>query len=188
MKKLTKSQRQLLALFAIFLLPPVSAYIAWRYVGEHGVTATTNNGQFISPARSLQYDVLGEKAEPLKGRWTYVVLAPQGCEKQCQDQLYLTRQLRIAVNKDFERVRRVVFEPSGTLSDDLKAEHQDLLTLGALPEPFQAAFQGDKFNHAGEQIFLIDPLGNLMMYYDSSVNFRGMLKDLQKLLKISQVG
>lgn len=188
MKKLTKSQRQLLALFAIFLLPPVSAYIAWKYVGEHGVTATTNNGQFISPARSLQYDVLGEKAQPLKGRWTYVVLAPQGCEKQCQDQLYLTRQLRIAVNKDFERVRRVVFEPSGTLSDDLKAEHQDLLTLGALPEPFQAAFQGDKFNHAGEQIFLIDPLGNLMMYYDSSVNFRGMLKDLQKLLKISQVG
>jgi len=187
-KKLTKSQRQLLALFAIFLLPPVSAYIAWKYVGEHGVTATTNNGQFISPARSLQYDVLGEKSEPLKGRWTYVVLAPQGCEKQCQDQLYLTRQLRIAVNKDFERVRRVVFEPSGTLSDDLKAEHQDLLTLGALPEPFQAAFQGDKFNHAGEQIFLIDPLGNLMMYYDSSVNFRGMLKDLQKLLKISQVG
>ena len=188
MTKLSKSQRQLLALLAIFLLPPSAAYVAWKYVGEHGVATTTNNGQFISPARPLQYDVLGEKAEPLKGRWTYVVLAPQGCEKQCQDQLYLTRQLRIAINKDFERVRRVVFEPSGTLSDDLKAEHQDLLTLGALPEAYQAAFQGDKFNHAGEQIFLIDPLGNLMMYYDLSVNFRGMLKDLQKLLKISQVG
>ncbi len=116
------------------------------------------------------------------------MLAPQGCEKQCQDQLYLTRQLRIAINKDFERVRRVVFEPSGALSETLKAEHQDLLELGALPETYQAAFQGDKFNHVGEQIFLIDPLGNLMMYYDSSVNFRGMLKDLQKLLKISQVG
>ncbi len=62
MKNLSKSQRQLLALFAIFLLPPVSAYIAWKYVGEHGVTVTTNNGQFISPARPLQYDVLGEKA------------------------------------------------------------------------------------------------------------------------------
>ena len=188
MTKLSKSQRQLLALLAIFLLPPSAAYVAWKYVGEHGVAATTNNGQFISPARPLQYDVLGEKAEPLKGRWTYVVLAPQGCEKQCQDQLYLTRQLRIAIKKDFERVRRVVFEPSGALSEALKAEHQDLLALGALPEAYQAAFQGDKFNHAGEQIFLIDPLGNLMMYYDSSVNFRGMLKDLQKLLKISQVG
>ena len=40
----------------------------------------------------------------------------------------------------------------------------------------------------GEHYFLVDPLGNLMMHYDLSVPARGLMKDLQKLLKVSQIG
>ena len=37
-------------------------------------------------------------------------------------------------------------------------------------------------------IYLIDPIGNLMMKYDTTSTSRGMLKDIKKLLKISNIG
>ena len=49
-------------------------------------------------------------------------------------------------------------------------------------------FRGDGFGTEGMQYFLVDPLGNLMMYYDVDVPAKGMIKDLQKLLKVSQIG
>ena len=49
-------------------------------------------------------------------------------------------------------------------------------------------FRGEGFSPDGTQYFLVDPLVNLMMYYDSEVSAKGMMKDLRKLLKVSQVG
>ena len=63
--------------------------------------------------------------------------------------------------------------------------------LNFVPDMAQALlqpFRGDGFAPQGEQFFLVDPLGNLMMYYDPGVQASGVMKDLQKLLKISQIG
>ena len=48
-----KGRRQLLSIIALFLLPPIAAWLAWSYLGEQGVSATTNAGQLISPPRPL---------------------------------------------------------------------------------------------------------------------------------------
>ena len=37
-------------------------------------------------------------------------------------------------------------------------------------------------------LFVVDPLGNLMMSYDARQNSRGLLEDLQKLLRLSHIG
>jgi hypothetical protein len=41
---------------------------------------------------------------------------------------------------------------------------------------------------ASQRVYIVDPLGNLMMYYQPDADARGMLKDLQKLLKFSKIG
>lgn len=180
-----RGRRQLLLMIALFLLPPIAAWIAWNYLGERGVASTTNNGSLISPARPLaRYDEL------FTGRWLYVVYGNEGCDAACQQQLYVTRQTRIAVNKDMQRVRRLLLldaPAEQSLAERLESEHQDLL-VAVVNKETRAQFQGENFDTRGGQFFLVDPLGNLMMFYSADAEPRGVLRDLQKLLKISQVG
>lgn len=190
-----KGRRQLTMLIVLFLLPPIAAWLAWQYLGQEGVGSTTNAGTLIRPARPIDMDRLAESGgleiADFQGRWLYVVYASDGCEDRCQQQLYLTRQVRIAVNKDTQRVRRmlVLNEPAEpALQARLEQEHPDLLIASGAAGAMADSFSGDRFGISGEQYFLVDPLGNLMMFYGQDVTPKGILRDLQKLLKISQVG
>lgn len=194
-----KGRRQLLLITALFLLPPVAAWLAWSYLGQQGVSATTNAGVLISPPRRLTLRGLrdGDGAAvdnaALTGRWTYVLFDDASCATDCEQQLYLTRQTRLAMNKDVARVQRLLIfaqPPGDALVDRLQAGHADLqwVVRDAAADSLLRTFRGDGFDPAGEQYFLVDPLGNLMMVYDLQVSPRGLMKDLQKLLKISQVG
>lgn len=193
-----KGRRQLVMLIALFLLPPIAAYLAWQYVSEHGVGATTNHGTFISPPRPLALDQLtGTDGEPLdvsdiKGRWLYVVLAKGGCDARCESQLFLTRQTRIGVNKDMPRVRRLLITDQALdaqLAATLAEQHPRLLVAQqASGSEVMSKFQGAQYAGDGAQFFLVDPMGNLMMFYSEDVQPKGLLRDLQKLLKTSQVG
>lgn len=181
------ARRQLLLLIGLFLLPPVAAFLAWGYLGEHGVSATTNAGTLIRPARPLDLDGLGaeEAAAEVRGRWLYLVQAADGCDAQCEQQLYLTRQTRIAVNKDTPRVRRLLLlggDVDAALRQRLQREHPDLVLVERAHLPLSVA------GTPADSFYLVDPLGNLMMSYGADVDPRGILRDLQKLLKISQVG
>ena len=49
-----RSRTQLILIWILFLLPPLSAWVAWKYLGEEGVGTTTNAGTLVSPARPLQ--------------------------------------------------------------------------------------------------------------------------------------
>lgn len=194
-----RNRTKLLLIFALFLLPPVSAWVAWKYFSNAGVDTTTNAGTLIVPARPLALEGLRDTEgnavgdDALRGRWTYVVFANGGCDEVCEKQLYLTRQVRLAVNKDIPRVQRLLLldaAPPAALAQQLADAHADLLTAvrGAAAEALMTRFRGEGFSPAGTQYFLIDPLGNLMMFYDLDVPTKGMMRDLQKLLKISQIG
>jgi hypothetical protein len=190
---------QLVLLFTLFLAPPLGAWLAWQHVQTHGVEATTNVGSLVSPAVPVSADGLGTAAggdlpaDALRGRWTYVVFAPAGCGEPCREQLYLTRQVRLAVNKDTSRVQRLLIlprAPGRALQAYLADQHPDLRI--AVPRPdearFAAPFRGEGFSPDGARYFLLDPLGNLMMHYAGDVPGKGLLKDLRKLLKVSQIG
>jgi hypothetical protein len=41
---------------------------------------------------------------------------------------------------------------------------------------------------ARDSVYLVDPLGNLMMRYPEGADGKRMLKDLRRLLKVSQIG
>lgn len=197
--QLRRSRLQLVLIFALFLIPPLSAWVAWQYLGEEGTQQTTNAGVLITPARPLQIagltradgTVFDDAA--IRGRWTYVLFAPSACGERCEEQLYLTRQTRLSMNKDIPRVQRLlVFEtmPPVALQERLAADHEDLtwVVREAGAAGLLEQFAGPGFVANGQQFFLVDPLGNLMMFYDLDVPAKGMMKDLQKLLKISQIG
>jgi len=202
-----KSERQparrgrikLLLIAVLFLIPPLAAWVTWQSLGRSGVDSTTNAGTLISPARPLRLRGLmmpdGTLVDDrqLRGRWTYVVFAPEGCDQRCRQQLYLTRQIRLAMNKDVRRVQRLLVlgrMPSSELAQVLQEGHADLswVVRDQTAGPLLDNFRGAGFAPGGGQYFLVDPLGNLMMFYDLNVPAKGTMKDLRRLLKVSQIG
>lgn len=190
---------QFVMLALLFMAPVIAAWVAWNYVGDHGVGATSNNGDLVVPARPLELlDLRDFDGNPLnddaiKGRWTYVMFAPTGCGEHCLAQAYDTRQVRTSVSKDMLRVQRLLVvggDVSADLLATLDAEHPDLRVArsGGQARAFAQQFLSGAHGPDGAGYFLIDPQGNLMMAYGPDVPASGVLRDLRKLLKISQVG
>jgi hypothetical protein len=191
---------QFVLLALLFMAPVIAAWVAWKYMGVHGVGATTNAGTLVVPAQQLTAaGLLDGDGRPLdqgllRGRWTYLLLAPNGCADRCLQQLLDSRQVRLSINKDMPRVQRLLVlpqAPSSELRERLASDHPDLTlavaAAGGVPAAFpQIAAAGLRSD--GAAFFLVDPLGNLMMSYDATVPLPGVLKDLRKLLKVSQIG
>jgi hypothetical protein len=194
----------LIALALLFFAPLALAFylyygqVGWRPAGR------TNHGELIDPPRpvpplSLPLLVGAENGKRttdpdfLEHKWTLLYRGPGACPRRCRLDLYDTRQVRIALNRDMDRVQRVfVAEGECCDLDFLRAEHPDLITVraSASAAPLLAlleSLQGPPAARA-DRIYLIDPLGNLMMSYAPEASPKGMLEDLKRLLRLSHVG
>jgi cytochrome oxidase Cu insertion factor (SCO1/SenC/PrrC family) len=193
-----QSRRTLLLVAALFLLPLgmsfVIFYSGWRPNGQ------VNHGELIQPARPLPTTVLLDAAdqqldaELLRGRWTLAYVGDGGCDTRCAQALSLIRQTRLALGKDSQRVQRVFFVTSSCCNQQyLKTEHAGLITARldeGSDREFLALFPGTGSTPASRagRIYIIDPLGNLMMSYAPTAPAKGLLEDLKKLLKLSRIG
>lgn len=195
-----RGRRQLLLLAALFFVPLAVAF--WMYYGPTGwrPSGDASKGDLIDPARPLAALALttadGTQTKPdfLRGKWSMVYVGDGLCDDRCRKALYLSRQSRIALNKDMDRVQRV-FLVTGRCCDRsfLGQEHPDLIVArvdddaaAALLEPFPV-YGGVPLANAG-RIFLVDPLGNLLMSYAPTAPDKALLTDLKKLLRLSHIG
>jgi cytochrome oxidase Cu insertion factor (SCO1/SenC/PrrC family) len=161
-----------------------------------------NHGELIEPARALPKVslpvVAGVAADSgpwagLTGKWSLVYVGEGSCDESCRHALVQMRQTRLALNNDMTRVQRVFLATGHCCAlEDVKQEHPGLVVVdasGAAAAPLLLAFpQNNPSTSANTSVFLVDPLGNLMMRYDTRENSRGMLLDLQKLLRLSHIG
>ena len=193
-------RRRLLALAALFLLPLGLAFWLYYGPGNWGPVGRSNKGDLLDPARPLPPIALpmrgGGTTDPdfLRGKWSWIYVGDGACDERCRKVLYLTRQSRVALNKDMDRAQRV-FLVTANCCDDvfLAREHPDLVValLGsvesaALLEPFPA-YDGVPVGTAG-RVYLVDPLGNLLMSYAATAPDKALLEDLKKLLRLSHIG
>jgi hypothetical protein len=198
-----RRQRRMLIALALFFFAPLAVSF-YLYYGAGGWRPghRVNRGDLITPARPLPEVVLPlahavasdhTKPDFLKNKWTLLYWGSGSCTARCRADLYDTRQVRIALNRDMDRVQRV-FVAEGDCCDwaFLDHEHPDLLTVHATAAaaPLLALLPSvDGIDpRAADRIYLIDPLGNLMMSYAPDAKPKGMLEDLKRLLGLSQVG
>ena len=164
---------------AFFALPFALAWLAWWLDWVPG--STSNYGEFILPPRPLA----GRPFEALHGKWVLVSFDAAACDAYCEKKLYFMRQVRHAQGKDESRLERLW-----------------LVTDGARPRAgLLAAIEGSRIEPAaglaaafpaagpiGDHIYVIDPLGNLMMRFPRDPDPSRMLMDLQRLLRLSGIG
>ena len=80
-----------------------------------GALGTANSGEILSnPAniRSRSFtasDGSEISLDALEPKWTFMVVnSGEICDATCSELLYLTRQIRIAIGRDFHRIQRVI--------------------------------------------------------------------------------
>jgi hypothetical protein len=189
------SRAAALGLVALFVGPLAMAIYAFTHLEDWGPEAYVNNGVLIAPARPLEglgwTTPAGESVtvDALRGRWTLVQVGDATCGLPCRAALFKTRQGRLALGREMTRVQRVyVLTDAAALAglESLFAEHPDMRVVFA--DGMQAEGLSQFGNPLRDQIFVVDPLGNLMMRYDTDARTKGLLKDMKRLLKVSQIG
>ena len=98
------------------------------------------------------------------------------------------RQSRLALNNEMTRVQRV-FLATGNCCDDATISRRNSRAhrarcVRARGAGAARAVSGGPAN----SLFIVDPLGNLMMRHDASHTTKDLLSDLKKLLKLSHIG
>ncbi|HYC49004.1 MAG TPA: cytochrome C oxidase subunit I [Burkholderiales bacterium] len=121
----------------------------------------------------------------LRGQWVLLTINATTCAQRCRQKLVYMRQVRLAVGKESDRIERLwLLAGTGAPDPKLLAEHPGVLVArdpsGALASLLPAE------QAPSEHIYVIDPLGNLMMRFPADPDPRRMLKDVSRLLRHSK--
>lgn len=197
MNQLQKNRLTILLIFALAVVPFLAA---WMLSNNPQLVKTgTSNGQLITPPITTQLeDFIGSDAfskdniKELQGHWVLMTVINQAqCLQSCQDMLYKTHQLSLMMGKDVVRLRRLalLLQPIAVSNsaNDWLADPR-LLKASAqagLLEKLQKLLQTQLEDG---WLYLIDPLGNIMMRYAPGYDPYQVKADLGKLLRISQIG
>jgi hypothetical protein len=185
-----RGRLKLLALAAFFALPVVAGYVAYFF--ELAPGATANYGTLI-PARPLSQTPLQDlqgrpfRLSELRGKWVLVQFDSGACATYCERKLYFMRQVRKALGKDTPRVERLWLVTDAAMPAPKLLEAIEGTRLARTAgSAIAAEFPADR--EAADHVYLVDPHGNLMMRFPRDPDPSRMLKDLQRLMKVSGIG
>lgn len=184
------------SMFAVLLVcaaPIIASYITYFFIKPEG---RTNYGDLIDPRQypipamsSTSVDGKPQTLQEFKGKWIMVKVGGSACDQKCQDMLFMMRQLRTMQGKEADRIERVWLitdnEPLETFMLRVNDGTRFLRAPADVVAKWLPLEAGGKVE---EHIFLIDPLGNLMMRFPKDADPSKVKKDIYKLLKASAIG
>lgn len=185
----------LLILFFIFFVPFQIARMLYLHNSHFFPKASTQHGYLIQPPLSLSqlplYDTKHQPFNPqkLQGKWILLFVGADECKALCIKNLYQLQQIHIATGKNQSRVLRVrlSFDTENPSSFEIPGLLHLLIDKKQFAN-FIASQPTKTLALSLAAIYLVDPLGNVIMSYTLDTNPSGILKDLKHLLGVSQIG
>lgn len=189
-----KGKKSFLWLVGLFVAPIMLGTLLFYNLDKLGFEkGSVNYGTLIQPAFPLKkYDLMQantpvKREDTLSKKWTLMYIEPETCDQDCSDKLLLIKRVRLLMNEQMRRVRTVLVS-SKTPTPFVPVKNNPNLVQTQLDVGTSEFIK--QFPHLETTpVYLVDPLGNLMMYYpDAKPNAKKMIKDLNKLLKYSRLG
>jgi cytochrome oxidase Cu insertion factor (SCO1/SenC/PrrC family) len=179
---------KLLLLASVFAVPIVASFVAYTFFRPE---ATANYGELLLPpatVTSQPFERLAGGAfqfDQLRGKWVLVASDSGACPADCREKLHAMNQTRSALGRNASRVEKVF------VVDDVRAP--DPQALAAYPGLLVAVTRRGLTLPTGAandraHIYLVDPRGNVMMRWPAKPQYKRMFRDLERLLKASQIG
>ena len=193
----------LFIVLAVCAAPMIASYLAYYVIKPEG---RTNYGTILDPRLypmpELDARLLGvadvnnaEKADKqngltaYRGKWVMLTISSGACDAGCQKKLYDLRQLRLAQGKEMDRIERVWAvtdaQPVDTL---LLREYDGMHVLKINADVLKKWLPTEADTQISDHIYMIDPLGNLMMRFPKNADPNKIKKDISKLLRASAIG
>lgn len=192
-KSRSRARWKLFTILMVCVAPIALSYLTYYVIKP---TGRTNYGTLIDPREypmpplgAVTLDGKPASLEDYKGKWIMLQVDRGACPETCQKKLYDMRQLRLTQGKDMDRIERVwLITDSEPLDTMLMREYDGTRLLRVKPDLIKAWLPVESGTVASDHIFMIDPLGNLMMRFPKDADPNKIKKDINKLLKASSIG
>jgi cytochrome oxidase Cu insertion factor (SCO1/SenC/PrrC family) len=186
--EIARKNRIKFLLLMLLMLSPVIISIA-LHMTEFRPEGTVNYGELLEvkalqgQAREIEQNTI-YRARDMRGKWSLITIDSGECDDYCQKKLYQMRQVRLVQNTEKERVERIwLIDDDLMPHQDVKTEYAGTVLLSAKDSSLLGEFSADISPR--DHIYVVDPMGNLMMRYPRDADPSRISKDLKLLLKLS---
>jgi cytochrome oxidase Cu insertion factor (SCO1/SenC/PrrC family) len=178
-RSITSGRHQVLWILLIAAASFGGAYALYFAAPSIGLWGTTNHGAFVDPpvaVEALQLTDAGGQPFATATTWWLWVVQPGPCDAACDRALQRLQQVHQLLNRDAPRVHRAIVSPVAIADGALAAKYPGL------------EFLAGRIAGLEPGLYIVDPLGNLVLRYPPGAAGKSVLDDLKRLLKVSQIG
>ena len=182
----------------IFLTPIIVITVStvWYYSG-YGPEEKVNYGRLISDpidvgTLDLELDYQNLNVDSMERKWMLVHFINDACLESCADLIYVATQVNVLLARQQTRVKRYIAAPIEVKPklENFFTTYQDLNFI-EIKDQFTTIEEFKKNGidpFAQPNMFVIDPIGNIILHYSGEVDGKKLLADLKKLLGASKIG
>lgn len=186
-----RGQLKLLAIMSVVALPMIAAWAMATF--NVGIPDTQNNrSDLVEPAVTVEDWALQLEQVGYGAPWRLVVTSTGECTETCMELVHEARQINVALGREAARVEHVLASGQAqpaALSERLETDYPRLQRAGMNTEAYHDSLTGHPDSwRQGAQLWVIDPLGRVVLRQDPAKPGKLLLDDLKYLLKVSKVG
>ena len=176
------AKKEFWMLLAMFILPIAFGTLFFYANPNYFSESTVNYGELVRPVIATEEgDIEIDGGASLQGVWTMVYVSSR-CDDVCEKAVVDMKTIRTLMNADMRRIQRmIIIENNSTPT----VNDESLIKAKITSEKLTKSLK----KYAENAIYLIDPIGNIMLYYEpQNIDIRLVIKDLKRLFKYSRIG
>ena len=190
----------LVIIAAMFLLPLILAWLMYTGTLEFSPGSTRNQGTLVEPPVHLDWfqavpvpgdGVVANASDILLEHWVVLHPLPLTCDADCQNHLVSLRQVHLASGRLGSRIRLAVLVSDAHAADTAQLVSGIYDQFAVVKDASGALFETTREVAAAASqqggTYLVDPLGNIMMFYATDADPNDLKKDLKQLLTWSKL-
>ena len=187
-----KGKLTLIGIFLLFFIPIIASWYLVFYTDFMQDSQGIQHGKLVNPVVSIgpikAKEISTMNEVEITKKWILVFIQNNVCNEFCKERLYQLRQIRLALGEDRDKVDRlVIFNKENNLNElkDLYSG-QKFIDNSFKNYQFLVTKFKDLYLDKANPIFLVDPYGYLMMQYPEGTEPKGIIKDIERLIKNSK--
>ena len=176
------AKKEFWMLLAMFVLPIAFGTLFFYANPNYFSESTVNYGELVRPVIVIdESDIEIDSEASLQGIWTMVYVSSR-CDDACEKAVTDMKTILTLMNDDMLRIQRMII-----IKDNSTPKNRDESLIKAKITSEKLTQNLKKYTE--NAIYLIDPIGNIMLYYEpQNIDIRLVIKDLKRLFKYSRIG
>ena len=176
------ARKEFWMLLAMFILPIAFGTLFFYTNPNYFSESTVNYGELVRPVIATdESDIEIDSSASLQGIWTMAYVSSR-CDEACEKAVADMKTIRTLMNDDMRRIQRMIIIEDNSIP---KSDDKGLIKARLISEKLTQSLK----KYTENAIYLIDPIGNIMLYYEpQDIDIRLVIKDLKRLFKYSRIG